>query len=138
MSLGRNVIKLGNRPEEKLRGKFVRRGLHECPPSVHHLASVLRRIERVAYHQFRSDFVQAKFKRGHDTEVAATTAYSPKQIGIFSLAGPPKLTVRRDDLDGQQIIADGLIKLGVSLTAVRRPRVYTHAMICQRQRSQPA
>ena len=46
----------------------------------------------------------------------------------------------RDSTDGQQAVTDGLIKTDVNLAArrdltpVRRPRVYTDALRCQRQR----
>ena len=48
--------------------------------------------------------MQAKFERGDNSEVTATSAYSPEQIGVFGLTCPAKLAIRRDHLNRQQIV----------------------------------
>ena len=59
--------------------------------------------------------MQAKFERGHDSEVAATPSQAPEELGVLLRARYDVDAIRRDHVAGQEII-DRQSKLAHQMT----------------------
>src|SRR5919201_2170395 len=49
--------------------------------------------------------MEAVFKRGDDAEVPATPSHPPEEVRVLRRAGRAELTVCRDNIDRQQVVA---------------------------------
>src|SRR5262249_23287277 len=81
----------------------VRRRGDEVAITLHYLRRFAQVIEDWPGIE-RVDRMQPKCKRGYDTEIAATTAKRPEQIGIFTGIGLYKFTVCQYHVGREQII----------------------------------
>jgi hypothetical protein len=57
----------------------------------------------------------AELERSDDAEIATRTANRPEQVGVLGRASRANLTIRCDDLDGEQTI-DGQSELASQVT----------------------
>src|SRR5262245_58752037 len=51
-------------------------------------------------------------KRGHDAKVPATTPHAPEEVGVLSGAGGKALAVRRNEIDGAEVIGGQAVGAG--------------------------
>src|SRR5580700_2166922 len=69
-----------------------------------HVAGALERVGDQAARDLRPYRMQLIFEARRNTEIAASAAYGPEQIGLLVLAGPYRLAVGGDELDGHKIV----------------------------------
>src|SRR6185503_7307371 len=69
-----------------------------------HLADRGGRVDADAAMQLRSKRMKPELERRHDPEVPARSSDTPEQVRLLGLAGPDQATVRRDELDGPQVV----------------------------------
>ena len=86
------------------RRELVGRGSGELAIEAQYLRGVVERVEDRPGEHDRPDRVQAVFERRDDAEVTAAAAHSPEQIGVLVLAGGDQLAIRRDEVDGEQVV----------------------------------
>ena len=82
----------------------LRRFRHEVAPQWQDLICPLLGIGRGAEHELRLNRVQRKLERHDNSEIAATAAQRPQEIGILRLARANEPTVGGDDIRGQQVV----------------------------------
>jgi hypothetical protein len=54
--------------------------------------------------QHRADGMELVLEGGHDTKVPAAAPHAPEQVGVLGGAGGEALAVRRDEIDGAEVI----------------------------------
>ena len=86
------------------RRELVGRGSRELAIEPQYLRRVFERVEDRPGEHDRPDRMQAVLERRDDAEVTATAAHSPEQIGVLVLAGGDQLAIRRDEVDGEQVV----------------------------------
>ena len=96
---------LGHPPEHRPAHGLVGGGGRPRPPGPEQLTGVVGGVHHRRDRHDRPQRVSGELKGGDDTEVAASPAYRPKQVGVLGLAGPPELPVGRHDLHRAQVVA---------------------------------
>ena len=86
------------------RRELVGRGGRDLAIEAQYLRRVFERVEDRPGEHDRPDRMQAVLERRDDAEVTAAAAHSPEQIGVLVLAGGDELAVRRDEVDGEQVV----------------------------------
>ena len=86
------------------RRELVGRGSGELAVEAQNFAGIVQMVEDRPGEHDRPDRVQAELERRDDAEVTAAAAHSPEQIGVLVLARGDQLAIRRDEVDGEQVV----------------------------------
>ena len=101
MGVGRDERERRSGHEERDRGQLLGRAGRDGNQPPEHVARG-RQEERTAEHEV--DRLQRVLEAGHDPEVAAAPANRPEQVRVRRLAHGEQAAVRRDQLDGDQVV----------------------------------
>src|SRR2546422_50596 len=94
----------GRRPKAQPKVHVIRRRSGEVPVQGCRLASALDREYDHSRGHVRSGRVQPELERRRDPEVRAGAAQSPEQLWVVLIAHVAHATVRRDEIDREQVV----------------------------------
>src|ERR1044071_9212321 len=84
--------------------ELLRRRVYELTVLSQNLARLAERKNHQTGQYFRTDRKKLKFKLRHHAKIAASTADRPEEVSVLVCARPYFLTLRRDHIDGDEIV----------------------------------
>src|SRR5882762_2310686 len=97
----RAVGSMSQRSEEHM---LVRQRCGAFAVEPQHIAGAIERVGDQAARDLRPYGMQLIFEARRHAEIAASAAYGPEQIGSLVLAGPYRVALGGDELDGHEIV----------------------------------